>query len=192
MSTPELQLAREKIKFEALFEYASLGILVVNEKAEIILANNFLLSQFGYENVSEVIGKKIELLIPRRFHPAHLHDRNEYIASPQRRPMGLGMDLFAAKKDGSEFPVEVSLNNYKVDGESFVIAFVSDITKRKEIENATLQQKEQLALINKKIEEFNNDLEQQVTLRTSQLRETLTQLEISKEELQKALSKEKE
>lgn len=192
MSTPELQLAKEKIKFEALFEYASLGILVVNEKAEIILANAFLLSQFGYSSTSEVLGKKIELLIPNRFHHFHVHDRNDYIATPQRRPMGLGMDLFAAKKDGSEFPVEVSLNNYEAGGESFVIAFVSDITKRKEIENATLQQKEELAFINKKIEEFNNDLEKQVALRTSQLQETLTQLEISKEELQRAFSKEKD
>lgn len=192
MPTPELQLAKEKIKFEALFEYALLGILVVNEKAEIILANTFLLSQFGYSSISEVIGKKIEVLIPNRFHHSHVHDRNEYIATPQRRPMGLGMDLFAAKKDGSEFPVEVSLNNYEAGEESFVIAFVSDITKRKEIENATIQQKEQLALINKKIEEFNTDLEKQVALRTSQLQETLTQLETSKEELQRALSKEKE
>lgn len=192
MTTSELRLAIEKIKFEAIFEYASLGILVVNQKAEIILANTFLLSQFGYNDANELIGKKMELLIPHRFHSAHVHDRNEYIANPQRRPMGLGMDLYAAKKDGSEFPVEVSLNNYEAGGESFVIAFVSDITKRKEIENAALQQKEQLALINQRIEEFNNDLEQQVALRTSQLQETLTELEISKEELLKALSKEKE
>ncbi len=192
MATPELQLANEKIKFEALFEYASLGIMVVNQKGEIILANGFLLSQFGYDDVSELMGKKIELLIPGRFHHTHVHDRNEYIAKPQRRPMGLGMDLYAAKKDGSEFPVEVSLSNYEGDGESFVIAFISDITKRKEIENATIKQKEQLALINKRIEEFNIDLEQKVALRTNQLQETLTELEISKEELQKAFSKEKE
>ena len=192
MATPELQLANEKIKFEALFEYASLGILVVNQKAEIILANSFLLSQFGYDDSAELIGQKMELLIPNRFHHSHVEDRNEYIAHPQRRPMGLGMDLFAAKKDGSEFPVEISLSNYEGDGESFVIAFVSDITKRKEIENATIQQKEQLALINKRIAEFNSDLEQQVALRTCQLQETLTALEVSKEELQKAYSKEKD
>jgi PAS domain S-box-containing protein len=193
MSNPELQLAIEKIKFEALFEYASLGILVVNQQGEIILANSFLLLQFGYSSASELIGKKMELLIPQRFHNTHVHDRNGYIENPKRRPMGLGMDdLYAAKKDGSEFPVEVSLSNYEGGGESFVIAFVSDITRRKEIENERLQQKEQLAIINQQIEEFNNDLEQKVALRTNQLQETLTALEISKEELQKALSKEKE
>ena len=192
MANPEIELSIEKIKFKALFEYASVGILVVNQKGDIVLANAFLLSQFGYADARELVGKKLEVLIPRRFHSTHVQDRNEYIAKPQRRPMGLGMDLHAAKKDGSEFPVEVSLNNYEAGGESFVIAFINDITKRKEIEMASLQQKEQLALINKRIEEFNTDLEQQVELRTSQLQETLNALESSKEELQKALSKERE
>ena len=192
MPNTEIELSIEKIKFEALFEYASIGILVVNNEGEIVLANSFLISQFGYDNANELIGRKLEILIPRRFHSTHIHDRNEYIAKPQRRPMGLGMDLFGSKKDGSEFPVEVSLNNYEAGGESFVIAFISDITKRKEIENETLQQKEQLALINLKIEQFNNELEQQVALRTRQLQDTLSELEISKEELQKALSQEKE
>ena len=58
MPSHDLQLAAEKIKFEALFEYASLGILVVNQKGEIILANAFLLSQFGYTNANEIIEKK--------------------------------------------------------------------------------------------------------------------------------------
>jgi PAS domain S-box-containing protein len=192
MPSSEIELSIEKIKFKALFEYASLGIMVVNQKGEIVLANAFLLSQFGYTNAMEIVGSKMEVLIPHRFRSTHIHDRNEYIAKPERRPMGLGMDLHALRKDGSEFPVEVSLNNYEAGGESFVIAFVNDITKRKEIENETLQQKEQLALINKRIEQFNNDLEQQVVLRTSQLMETLSELEISKEELLRALSKEKE
>jgi len=192
MPTPEIQLATEKIKFKALFENASMGILVVNQQAEIVLANEFLLLQFGYNHAGDIIGKKMELLIPSRFHLAHVKDRDHYIANPQRRPMGLGMDLFATKKDGSEFPVEVSLSNYVGNGESFVIAFVSDITKRKAIENETVLQKEELALVNKQIEKFNAELEQQVVARTQQLQETLTALEISKEELQKAFSKEKE
>lgn len=192
MPASDIQLAIEKIKFEALFQYASIGILVVNKQGEIILANSFLLTQFGYTSASELTGKKMEVLIPNRFHSEHVHDRNGYMENPSRRPMGIGMDLYAARKDGTEFPVEVSLNNYEAGGEFFVIAFVNDTTKRKEIENATLQQKEQLAIINKRMEEFNSDLEKQVVLRTSQLQETLTELEISKEELLKALSKEKE
>lgn len=186
------KLQQEKDKFEALFQYASLGILVANAEAEIILMNNFLLSLFGYENQNELIGKKIETLIPSRYHPKHIHYRDNYSKNPQPRPMGLGKDLFAVKKDGSEFPVEISLSNYNMGEDSFTIAFVSDITKRKEYENAILQQKEQLSEINSKVAGMNEELEEKVELRTKQLQEILQELEVSKDELTKALSKEKE
>ncbi len=182
----------EKEKFEALFQHASMGILVANSKAEIILVNNFLLSLFEYENPAELTGKKIETLIPSRYHHNHVKQRDEYIETPQPRPMGLGKDLFAVKKDGSEFPVEISLSNYTTNEGSFTIAFLSDISRRKESENAILQQKEQLYEINKKVEVLNDELEEKVELRTKQLKEILQELEVSKDELTKALSKEKE
>jgi PAS domain S-box-containing protein len=186
------KLQQEKDKFEALFQFASMGILVANAKAEILLVNNFLLNQFGYNSQDELEGKKIESLIPSRYHSKHIHQRDHYIKNPKPRPMGLGKDLFAVKKDGTEFPVEISLSNYLMGDDSFTIAFVSDITKRKEFENAINSQQEELAATNKKIEELNNELEGKVTLRTQQLQETLQQLELSKDELTKALSKEKE
>ncbi len=192
MSTPENELIKEKEKFEALFQYASLGILVVNQLGEIVLANNFLLSQFNYKDAKELIGNKIELLIPSRFHHQHVSERQGYTANPQKRPMGLGMDLFGVKKTGEEFPVEVSLSNYKTEQGNFAIAFVSDITRRKEIENSVMEQQKELASINLKIEELNEHLEQKVELRTVQLRDTLNQLQASKNELTKALGKEKE
>jgi len=179
-------------RFEALFQYASMGILVANEKAEIVLVNTFLLSQFGYEAENELIGKKIEDLIPARYHAQHTHHRDNYIKHPKPRPMGLGKDLFAITKSGTEFPVEISLSNYKTSEGSFTIAFITDITKRKEYEDAVLQQKEQLAAINAKIEELNNELEQKVELRTKQLKHTMEELESSKDELTRALSKEKD
>ncbi len=179
-------------KFEALFQFASMGILVANEKAEIVLVNNYLLWQFGYEDQDELIGKSIEELIPRRYHPAHVHHRDNYNKHPKPRPMGLGKDLFAEKKDRSEFPVEISLSNYTTSEGSFTIAFITDITKRKEYENAVLQQKQQLADINAKIAGLNNELEQKVQLRTQQLEHTLVELEKSKDELTRALSKEKD
>ena len=186
------KLKQEKEKFEALFQFASMGILVANANAEIILVNNFLLTQFGFDKPDELIGKKIEQLIPSRYHHNHVHYRDQYIENPRPRPMGLGKDLFAVKKDGIEFPVEISLSNYTLGNESFTIAFVSDITKRKESENAILQQKEQLYEINKQVEEMNNMLEEKVELRTKQLQNILEELENSKEELTRALSKEKE
>ena len=183
---------RDNVKFEALFQYASIGILVADISGTITLANNFLISLFGYENAEEIVGKKIEQLIPSRYHKHHVKDRSNYTKNPQKRPMGLGMDLFAKRKDDSEFAVEVSLSNYTTAEGDFAIAFVSDITKRKEIETAIKQQKEELAANNLKIEELNNELEQKVEFRTAQLQQTMAELERSKEELTNALSKEKE
>jgi PAS domain S-box-containing protein len=186
------KIQQDEDRFEALFQYASMGILVANARAEIVLVNNFLLNQFGYGTQAELIGKKIEALIPTRYHAKHVHLRDHYIEDPHPRPMGLGKDLFAVKKDGTEFPVEVSLSSYLMGEESFTIGFVSDITKRKEAEYALTVQKEELAVTNKKIEELNNELEEKVEVRTKELQETLAALESSKDELTKALSKEKE
>lgn len=185
-------LQQEKGKFEALFQYASMGILVAGKAGEILLVNNFLLFQFGYENPDELTGKKIEQLIPSRYHSNHIQYREKYNESPKPRPMGVGKDLYAVKKDGTEFPVEISLSHYVMGGEGFIIAFISDISKRKEYESAVFKQKEQLEETYKKIEDLNNELEEKVDLRTKQLKETLAELELSKDELTKALSKEKE
>ena len=179
-------------RFEALFQYASVGILLTDAGGVIRLANDFLVQQFGYEDPSELIGRKVELLIPSRFHTHHTSYRVKYAESPSPRPMGIGRDLAGVRKDGTEFPVEVSLSNYDTHEGHFAIAFVNDVSKRKEIENAVVQQKEQLAANNIKIDELNNELEQKVELRTRQLQETLSQLESSRDELTRALSKEKE
>lgn len=185
-------ISKEKQKFEALFEYASLGILVANEKGGIEMVNNFLLDQFGYSSKEELVGKPVEVLIPMRYAGTHHHHRDAYAHKPERRPMGAGRDLFAVKKDGTEFPVEISLSNYKTAEQMSIIAFVIDITKRKEIEKAILLQKEELARTNLQVEELNEGLEKKVELRTSQLQEAMEQLERSRDELSKALSKEKE
>ena len=183
---------RESERFQALFQYASMGILVADSKGTILMANNFLLKQFGYYDPLEIKGKKIEVLIPNRYHHKHVGHRAEYDANPRPRSMGLGLDLYGLQKDGTEIPVEISLSNFISNNEHFTIAFISDISKRKEIENSVLFQKEELASINAKIEELNNDLEEKVELRTQQLKQTLQQLQESKDELSKALSKEKE
>lgn len=191
-SYQQSELLNEKEKFEALFQHASLGILIVDDKGSIILANNFLLKQFGYSDAAELTGKKIEILIPSRFHKHHSGYRENYTHHPQSRPMGLGMDLFGLKKNGEEFSVEVSLSNYRINETNFAIAFVNDITKRKQIENAMLQQQKELEKVNEKVAMLNDELEQKVVLRTIQLEEAMKELENSKEELSQTLSKEKE
>lgn len=184
--------AKESERFQALFQYASMGILVADGKGAIVMANNFLLRQFGYYDPLELKGEKIEMLIPSRYHSRHVVHRGEYDANPRPRSMGLGFDLFGLKKDGTEIPVEISLSNFISNNEHYTIAFISDISKRKEIEKSVISQKEELASINSRIEELNNDLEEKVELRTRQLKQTLQQLQESKDELSRALSKEKE
>jgi len=186
-----LGLQQEKTRFEALFEYATMGILLVNKDGAVILANHFAGNLFGYDSL-EMTGKKIEDFIPARFRKKHVSQRSGYIDRPQNRPMGQGMALFALRKDGSEFPVEISLGHYRGGSETFVIAFIIDITQRKEIEDEILSQQAEMARINREIEELNDELEKKVDSRTRQLKETLEELRESRDELESALSKEKE
>lgn len=185
-------MERENKRFEALFNFAAIGIIVANASGEIEMANDYLLTQFGYNSDEELLGKKIEVLIPQRYNHRHIKFREHYNDAPVPRIMGVGRDLFAKKKDGTEFPVEVSLSNYNDIEGSFVIAFVIDITLRKEIEIAMLHQKELLLINTRKIEELNNALEEKVAKRTSQLEVTMEQLKESRDEITKALTKEKE
>lgn len=162
---------------KALFNHASMGIVVVNSKGVIVSVNPFALKLFGYVP-EELNGKTIETLIPARYHHKHIHHRQGYISNPKSRPMGLGMDLFAIKKDGTEFPVEVSLGNYEHNGEDYGIAFISDISVRKKAEA--------------EIVKLNDELEATVEQRTIELTNAMHQLEQSKEVLTNALNKEKE
>lgn len=162
----------------ALFNHSTMGIAVVDNVGIISAINPFALELFGYKS-EEVIGKAVEVLIPGRFHHQHMKDRTAYTRNPRSRPMGLGMDLFAVRKDGTEFPIEISLGNYENnDGAISVIAFISDITVRKKSEE--------------EIRKLNDELEATVEKRTVQLTDALHELERSKEELGKSLEKEKE
>jgi PAS domain S-box-containing protein len=185
-------LLQEQEKFKAIFQNASLGILVIDQSGVITLANDFLMKEFGYPDSSELIGKKMEILIPPRYRQQHVEDRDHFIEHPSTRPMGIGRDLYGITKNGKELPVEISLSNYKDNEHSFSIAFISNITPRIEALNILQQQRLQLAAMNKKMEALNEELEKKVETRTAILQETLQKLEASKDELSKALSKEKD
>jgi PAS domain S-box-containing protein len=185
-------LLREQEKFKAVFQNASLGILVIDESGTITLANDFLLNQFCYSDASELIGRKMEILIPKRYHHQHVVDRSVYMEHPVTRPMGMGRDLFGITKDGRELPLEISLSSYSNDEGTFSIAFISDISTRIEAQEKLREQRLQLAAINKKMEVLNEELEKKVEARTAKLHETMQKLEASKDELSKALNKEKD
>jgi PAS domain S-box-containing protein len=88
---------------------------------------------FGYAR-DELLGKHVELLIPERFRDIHPFHRNQYGKKPRVRPMGADLDLYALRKDGTEFPVEISLSPMETDDDNLIIAAIRDITERKRAE----------------------------------------------------------
>lgn len=175
----------------SLFENATEGIIITNRAGDIVMANPSAEKMFGY-TASDITGKKIELLIPDRFRPHHHELREGFYDKPSNRAMGHNRDLYGRKKDGSDLPVEVSLSHYQYQGELFVIAFIVDITRRKEIENNMLQQQKELEKISSQIRRLNAELEAKVEERTVILKEALQRLEESQTELSEALDKEKQ
>jgi PAS domain S-box-containing protein len=161
----------------ALFSYATEGIIISDSKGRIIKANPSAERLFGY-NEGELIGKVIEDLVPMRYHNRHVQDREKFNEQPHARSMGKNMALNARRKDDSEFPVEISLSHYKKEEEAFVIAFVIDITERK--------------LHEENIIKLNQGLERKVDERTKVLKEALMELEKSKAQLSDALETQKE
>ena len=178
-------------QFEALFNYATIGIVVTNHLGVIINFNNYAQQQFGY-TAGEVNGQRVDILLPPSVQHAHLSHRTEFYKHPQPRRMGEGRDLYALKKDGTRFPVEVSLSHYQVDQEMFVIAFIIDITVRKKNEELVRKQNADLEKVASEVLQLNAELEQKVQDRTTMLRETLVELERSRKEVGEALIAEKE
>ncbi|MDB5190998.1 MAG: domain S-box protein [Segetibacter sp.] len=178
-------------QFEALFNFATIGIIVTNNEGQIINFNKYAETQFGYSR-EEMLGHTVEVLLPATIHSKHTKYREQYYHNPEPRIMGHGRDLYAQRKDGTTFPVEVSLSHYTVKEKTFVIAFVIDITVRKKHEAVVLEQKSELEEVTSEIRLMNADLEQKVEDRTKMLREALAELEKSKEELNEAFENEKE
>lgn len=166
----------EMESLNALFEHATEGIIICDHSGRIVKANPSAERLFGYQP-GELLNKVIEDLIPGKYKSQHEADRQNYNKNPHARSMGKNMDLFARRKDDSEFPVEISLSYYKKDAETFVIAFVIDITERKRHEASIIK--------------LNQDLEKKVEERTKVLHEALIELENSKEQLSLALEAEK-
>ncbi len=180
----ENRLHQSEEHFKALFEFATEAIVVANTSGVIVLANPAAECLFGYA-LGELIGQKVEILIPKKIADHHIALRNNFHAHPGPRTMGTGRDLFGVKKDGVEFPVEVSLSPFKTSDGNFVIAFIIDISVRKQMDLDIKQKK-------KELEKLTLELEKRVKDRTMILEEALQQLEISREELKTALEKEKE
>jgi len=179
------------VHLTSLFENATEGIVVTNSEGTIILINPSACLMFDYSD-EELVDQKIEVLIPASLKKAHIRHRAEFYHDPKNRKMGHNRDLLASRKDGTTFPVEVSLSTYVQNEERYVIAFVIDITRRKEVEQSIVLQQLQLEKVTEEMRLLNTDLEIKVEQRTTILKEALQRLEESQNELNQALDKERQ
>lgn len=119
----------------ALLEAAPDGILVVGEDGVIQLANPRAEEMFDYP-AAKLIGMTVDMLVPERFRTGHERRRAGYHGDPHPRPMGVALELFGRRRDGAEFPVEISLSAVRADGGLRVITIVRDVTERRALEAA--------------------------------------------------------
>ncbi|MGE5448762.1 MAG: PAS domain S-box protein [Bacteroidales bacterium] len=167
-----LQHKRTEARFMGLLESAPDAMVITNIEGKITMVNAQTETIFGY-NRAEILGQEVEILIPQRFHHRHVHHRNDYINHPKVRAMGHGMELYGRRKDGTEFPVEVSLSpmNLIDDNELVVMSAIRDITRQKETES--------------EIKKLNENLELLVIERTSELELALMKEKIARSEMAK-------
>jgi PAS domain S-box-containing protein len=127
------QRKKAEEKFKGLLEAAPDAMVIANEKGVITLVNRQTEKLFGYDK-EELIGNAVEILIPGEFHNKHVAERTKYFADPKVRSMGVGLELFAIRKDGTKFPVEISLSPLVTEEGTLISASVRDITMRKKTE----------------------------------------------------------
>lgn len=155
--------------FREIFQSMSEGIVMVDPAGKIVIANPVAEQLFGYK-AGELNGHLMEVLLPERFRQGHVNFRQHFNSNPHPRRMGAGRDLLALRKDGKEFPVEISLSFTQVQGQLLVMAFISDISQRKEAEDALKRSEEQLIL-------YAAELEKKVEMRTEALNNSIQKLE---------------
>jgi PAS domain S-box-containing protein len=151
--------------FRQLLESAPDAFIIADHHGQIVLANKEAERIFGYSR-AELLGLPIETLIPQRFHAMHIEHRDGYAASPRTRPMGSGLELYGLRKDGSEFPVEISLSPLETKEGLLVSAAIRDVTERKQAQERLRRYAEQL-------QQSNIDLQQFASVASHDLQEPL-------------------
>jgi protein-histidine pros-kinase len=120
-------------RFGTLLELVPDAMLIVNAVGRIVLANSQARRAFGYDS-DELVGQPVESLLPDRFRAGHVHHRSQFLRQPRTRSMGVGLELFGRRRDGAEFPVEISLAPLPTEEGMMVMSAVRDISDRKKAE----------------------------------------------------------
>ncbi len=161
----------------SLLESVPDAMVIADETGRIVHANAGAERLFGWPR-GELLGQPVEVLLPGRFRPMHQMHRAGYHAAPRARPMGLGLDLSGLKKDGGEFPAEISLSPLVVDGRPCVIAAVRDAGERKRLE-------ERARLLRKAQEEVR-ERDEFLSIASHELRTPVAALQLQLQMLQRA------
>ena len=140
-------------RFRDLLESTPDGIVMANPTGHIVIANSQAESLFGYDP-GELRGKSVDILLPARYRRAHVGHRSNYFLQPRKRAMGSGLDLAGVRKDGSEFPVEISLSPLRTEENAFVMSAIRDISERKRFERALQEKNLELAAANQAKDRF--------------------------------------
>lgn len=151
----------DTVLFQAFLESAPDAIVIVDQHGTIQVANLQVERIFGYRQ-EELVGQLVDVLVPERFRHGHISQRKSYTTNPVPRPMGQGRELFARRKDGSEFPVEISLSALQTEQGPLVLNAIRDISTQ-------VQARQQIAESAKALQRLNNELEFRVEERTKDL-----------------------
>jgi PAS domain S-box-containing protein len=133
----------EEITRQLIIESFSEAIIIVNRNSEIIYCNRRMRELFEYSK-EELYRKPLSILIPDVFKNIHSVQAETHFENPENRSMGIGMNLFGRKKDGTDLPVEVSLSTLKAENNTYIMAFISDISIRHKIENELIERNQEL------------------------------------------------
>ncbi len=170
--------------FKILSESISEGIVIVNEKQEVVTSNEAAERMFGYGS-HELLGEKLDVLIPKEYRSSHPKQVEAFMDKSDPRQMGHGRDLYGLRKDGTTFPVEAGLNPFEVYGNKYVMALVTDISIRK---NQELEIIELNVSLEHKIEERTKELQKTI----KELKEEVTKRKQAEHKMKESLRKERE